>query len=145
MSGEVEFLEYIYQNVKLSQENIARIINEIGKENSLSLALKEQLKDYKRIITSIKNMLETRKRKVSDISILSKLATYMSIKINISDLDDMQKITNKIIQNSEVGILDFEKKITEYKIKSKVVLNLANRLIDIEKNNILRLKCIGIT
>lgn len=145
MGDEKEFLGYIYQNVKMAQENIARIIDEIGEENSLSILLKEQLKDYKKVIISIKNMLETRNSKVSDISIFSKLVTYMSIKINISDLDDIQKITNKIIQNCEVSILDLEKKITEYRIKSKVVLNLANRLIDIEKNNILRLKCMGIT
>ena len=80
------------------------------------------------------------KEKVEDISILTKLATYMGVKLNITDKNDMSSVAKMLIQGSTVTINQIEQKLQEYNIKSKYIHNLTSRLIAIEKNNIQNLE-----
>ena len=140
MEEEIEFLEYIYRTTKSNQESILRLLKEIDVDENLYQILKAQLIEYKKILNSSKKMIERRKEKVDDISILTKLATYMGVKLNITDKDDMSSVAKMLIQGSTVTINQIVQKLQEYSIKSKYIHNLTNRLIAIEKNNIKNLE-----
>lgn len=141
MNEEIEFLEYIYQNAKICQETIARIIKNRNKKDELENVIKTQYFEYKKISNSAKNMLERRKKKVNEeISIMAKIVTYMEIKKNINKEKDITEIVSLLIEGSKVGIEQITSRLNEVKIKNKPVLNIANRLINVEKNNIKELQ-----
>ena len=139
MNEEIEFLEYIYQNAKMGIESIARLIKSRKKNDELDKILKEQLHDYGKIAISAKNMLKRRGKEPKDISIMSKIATYMSIKINLAKENPDIEAIDMMIKGSSMGIEQIKRHLEEYKIKSKTVVNLANRLINIEENNLKKL------
>jgi hypothetical protein len=140
MKEEIEFLEYIYQNAKMGIESIARLIQTRKKDDKLDKIFKEQLHDYNNIAISAKNMLKRRNKDVKEISIMNKIATYMTIKINLSKKDGDKEAVDMMIKGSKMGIEQIKKHLEEYKIKSKTIINLADRLIGIEENNIQKLK-----
>lgn len=139
MNEEIEFLEYIYQNTKMGIESIAQLIKSRKKEDELDKILKEQLHDYQNIMIAARNMLKRRRKEPKDISLMSKIATYMSIKINLAKENPDIEAINMMIKGSSMGIEQIKRHLEEYRIKSKTVINLANRLINIEENNLKKL------
>ena len=124
MSEEIEILDYIYQNSKICQETIVRII-------------KKQYLEYKKVSNSAKNMLERRKKKVKEeINVMGKIVTYMEIKRNIEKDDRESEIALLLIEGSKVGLEQTKERLNDIKIVNKPVLNLVNRLINLEKSNI---------
>lgn len=140
MKEEIEFLEYVYKNAKMGVESIARLIQERKKDDKIDKVLKEQIHDYNNIAISAKNMLKRRDKEVKDLSLMSKIATYMSIKINLSKEDGDKEAVDMMIKGSKMGIEQIKKHLKELNVKSKTILNLAYRLINIEENNIDKLK-----
>ena len=135
MNEEVDFLEYIYQNAKMGIESIGRLIKSRNKDDDLDKILKEQLHDYNKIANSARGMLKRRNKETKEIGVMSKIATYMTIKMNLSKENPDKEAVDMVIKGSQMGIEQINKHLNEYRIKSKTVVNLANRLITIEKNN----------
>ena len=136
MYDDVNLLEYIYQSAKISQETVGRIINLKSEEDDLKRLLKEQLLNYKKIASSARTMLERRNKKIKEIGIFSQMITYMSTKLNISQKDDEtnnKNIVNIICQNSKQEIDELKNKLKESNIKSKSIVNLAERFIKFEQ------------
>lgn len=141
MNNEIEILEFIYENTKVCQETILRIIKIRNKNDELEGHIKKQYLEYKKISNSSKNMLERRKKKVNDeVNIVGKIVTYMQIKKNIQKDDSKEQIANILIEGSKIGIEQIKNKISEIKIKSKPILNLINKLINLENYNIQEMK-----
>lgn len=139
MNDDIEFLEYIYQNTKMEIESIARILK-IKKNDILNSILKEQLYEYNKIANSAMNMLKRRNREIKDIGIMSKIATYMSIKINSKKDNPQKDIIDMLIKEKTIQVDQIKKHMEEYRIKCKTVINLANRLIHLEENHVNILK-----
>ncbi|MEG2310953.1 MAG: hypothetical protein RSB76_03085 [Clostridia bacterium] len=137
---EIEFLEYIYQNVKMCQESSGRIIRINTLDKKMFIILKDTINEYKKIATSAKAMLLRRKKDAIDIGIISKFATYINVKLNMSKIDEKVQIAKILIQNSNVVTEQIIDKINDYKIKNKAVLSLAKRFIDIENRNVVNFK-----
>ena len=136
MNEEIEFLDYIYQNAKMGQESIGRLLKTRNKKDEVEGVAKEQLNDYRKIANSAKAMIERRKKKAKELDVISKVATYMSVKMNLAKDDG----PNMLIKGSNMGITQIKKHLEEYKLKNKNVINLANRLLTIEEKNIENLK-----
>lgn len=132
MGEEVEFLECIYQNTCISENNLRRIRKERKNKDKFDELLKEISIKYKRICNSLKVMIERRKKKINDISILTQLATYMNVKINIGNYDNIQNIAQMIIQGTKTEKDEIIRLLNEYKLKNKNVLNIANRILDFD-------------
>ena len=138
MKDDIELLEYLFQSAKSAEETIGRVLNK--DEQELYDIFKEGLMNNRKIANSAKAMLERRRKKIEDISIFSKMLTYMSIKINITEdynIDDKVKI---IIQDNEMRIDDINKKLEDLNIKSKSIINLAKRFIYFQNEVMLKLK-----
>lgn len=140
MSEEIEFLDYIYQNSKMSQESIGRLLKTRNKKDEIEEVIREQLNNYRRISNSAKAMIERRRKKVKELDVLSKVAMYMSVKINLSKNDGQKETANMLINESSMYITQIQKNLKEYRIKNKNIINLANRLLAIESSNIEKLK-----
>ena len=136
MKEEIEFLEYIYQNSKMGQDSIINMLKTRNKNDEIELVLKEQLKDYRKVVNSASAMLERRMKKVKDINVMAKIGTYMNIKLNMLEDDSPQKVADMFIEGSKMGIEQIEKNLQEYNISNKYVKNLVEKLLEIEKKNI---------
>ena len=137
MSEEIEILDYIYQNSKICQDTIVRIIKSRNKKDRLEEVIKKQYLEYKKVSNSAKNMLERRKKKVKEeINVMGKIVTYMEIKRNIEKDDRESEIALLLIEGSKVGLEQTKERLNDIKIVNKPVLNLVNRLINLEKSNI---------
>lgn len=139
MRDEIELLEYIFQNSKIGVENIMRIRKERKKSDELDEVLKDMVLNYRKIANASRTMIERRTKKTRDISILSKLATYMNVKLNGINEDSISSVATILIQASTIGKTEILDRIDEYRVKSKNVENVANRLIQLEEQNIERL------
>ena len=144
MNEEVEFLEYIYQNAKMGIESIGRLIKSRKKDDELDKIFKEQLNDYNKVANSARGMLKRRGKETKEIGVMSKIATYMTIKMNLSKENPDKEAIDMVMKGSRMGIDQINKHLQEYKIKSKSVMNIANRLISIEQNNLLKLSKIDV-
>lgn len=140
MNEEIEFLDYIYQNAKMGQESIGRLLKTRNKKDEIESVAREQLNDYRKISNSAKGMIERRKKKVKELDVLSKVATYMSVKMNLAKDDSPRETATMLIKGSNMGITQIKKHLEEYNLKNKNVINLANRLLAIEERNIENLK-----
>lgn len=140
MNDEIEFLEYVYQNAQMGRETVLRIIKTRNIKDEFEEVLRDEYNDYKKISNSAKGMIERRKKEAKEIGILTKMASYMSIKINLAKSDNISDIAKMLIQGSTMGTIDITEKLNDYKLKSKTVINLGNRLKKIEEGHIEKLK-----
>ena len=136
MGEEVEFLELIYQNTCISDNNLRRIRKERKTKDKFDELLKEISVKYKKICNSLKAMIERRKKRINDISLLTQFATYMNVKINIGNYDNIQNIAQMVIQGTKSEKDEIIRLIKEYNLKNKNVLNIANRILDFEMETI---------
>lgn len=137
VSDEFEFLEYVYKDLQINVENARQIIN-IG--NNINDKIREilnfKIDEYKKCIIAIKKMIERRKQKIEEAGLFNKVATSMSVKLSIKDDETKDDLIDRIIQGSNFIIISINKKFDEYNIMSKHIVNLKNRIINIEENSI---------
>jgi len=136
MSEEIEFLEYIYQKVNISLESIKRLIKTRNKNDEIEEIIKGQYVEYKKISNSVKAMIKRRRKKVNEIGVATKIATYMGIKINLLKDDSISETALMLVEASKVEMEQIKDNLRKYDIKNKNILNLVDRLIEIEKSNI---------
>lgn len=126
---EIEILELLYQNILMIKESIINVIKTQNIDDDLNNDLKEVLFIYRRIIQAIIGMLKTRNKEVKKLSVGEKMATYMSIKINLGKSNNSKDIAKLIIQDISFISTQIKESISEYARISKTIINLSNRII----------------
>lgn len=126
---EIEILELLYQNILMIKESIINVIKTQNIDDNLNNDLKEILLIYRRIIQAIIGMLKTRNKEVKKLSVGEKMATYMSIKINLGKSNNSKDIAKLIIQDISFISTQIKESISEYARISKTIINLSNRII----------------
>lgn len=140
MKSEIELLEYIYQNARIGQETVGRILVIKSEKLDIDALIKETLNNYKKIVYSSKAMLTRRNKKVKDLTIGTKMAIYMSIKKSLAEDNSKSNIVNLIYESSLISNLQLNDYINDTKINSKTILNIANRFVDYEIENVSKYK-----
>lgn len=135
---ELEVLDRIYQNLLMIKETIIRIKKLHENNNMLGESVKEILFIYQNLIQSVIGMMNNRKKKVKGLGLGEKIATYISIKINLKECKNINDILNIVIQDIIIRNEDIEKIKKEYPQISKTIINLCNRI------EIANSKCINI-
>lgn len=136
MYDDINLLEYVYQTAKSSQEIIARIIK-LNLDNSMyNEILKNEFNNNKKISSSASLMLKRRNKNPKELSIFSKMITYMAVKKNITENKRNEDIINIVAQNSNQIIDELSMKLKESKIKSKSISNLIQRYIYFENETL---------
>ena len=135
MNDDIEFLKYIYQNVKMAETSTLTLIKVRNKNDDIEEILKSQVREWRKITTSVKNMLKRRKIETKDINIATKIISYFGIKINLSKDDSKKEVAALMINGNNMGIEQIYKKMEELNIKTKFIKNLGERIIKIQENN----------
>lgn len=126
---EIEILDLLYQNILMIKESITNVIKTQKIDENLNNDLKDCLLIYRKLIQAIIGMLKTRNKEVKDLSIGEKMATYMSIKINLGKSNNSRDIAKLIIHDISFISTQIKESLNEYSKISKTIINLSNRII----------------
>lgn len=135
MNGNIEFLNYIYQNSGMGKDTIKQLI-EISKNEEYKKVLQCQLEGYKEIHNIAEKKIEELNKEAKDINVFSKVSSYIMININTLMDKSPSHISEMLIQGSTMGIVDITKRINEYPNADKDIIDLANKLLKFEQNNV---------
>lgn len=135
MNGNVELLNYIYQNAEMGKSTISQLID-ISPDEEYKKLLQSQLQEYTSIYESADKKLKEINKEAKNINTFLKVQTY--IMINLKTLVDKSPshISEMLIQGSTMGIIDLTKKLKEYDGADQEILSLANKLLQFEQNNV---------
>ena len=137
MDGNIEILNFIYQNSQMGIETMKHLIDitESSTYEEFKNILYSQYNEYNKIFKGCEQMIKDRGHDPKDISIFEKITTY--IMINIKTLTDKSPshISEMLIQGCTMGIIDATKRMNQYDDADKDILELAKNLLDFEKDN----------
>lgn len=139
MKEEIELLNFIYQDAKMGLIDIDNIKDSI-KSKKLSTTIKKQEEKYFEICTTATDLLTLLNEEREDISNISKIMSYIEIRINVMNDSSTNNLARIIINENNKGIIDIQEKINNYNGKNKKVINLAKKLLQLKKQNIETLK-----
>lgn len=139
MNKNIEFLNYIYQNAEMGKNTISQLINIID-DTPLKQSLKLQLNRYTQIYNLASNKIEEAKKDSKGIGTFSKFTTYLMININTLTNRTPSHIAEMMMQGSTMGIIDVTKNIKKYASDSKDILELADRLLNLEQQGFEQMK-----
>lgn len=139
MNSNMEFLNYIYQNAEMGKSTLSQLIN-IVEDVPFKEKLESQLREYNEIFDIANNKIEQSHNTSKSIGTLTKLNTYLMININTLTNKTPSHIAEMIIRGSTMGIVDVTKKLKEYKDANKDIIDLANRLLKFEQQNVEEMK-----
>ncbi|WP_238905680.1 hypothetical protein [Clostridium sp. YIM B02506] len=139
MDGNIELLNYIYQNSEMGKDTLTQLIKMTTDENFKN-NLKSQLNEYNSIFNEADEKLKSNNKESKSIGTLTKVSTYISINFNTLINKTPSHMAEMLIQGSTMGIIDITKKIKEYKSQDQTILGLANKLLQFEQKNIDELK-----
>lgn len=139
MDGNTELLNYIYQNSQMGVETLNQLI-EIVEDNDFNKHLCSQLNEYTSLNKTALEKLKELGHEEKGIGSMAKISTYMSISMQTLIDKSPCHISEMLIQGSTMGIIDATKNIQKYNDADKEILQLADRLLKTEQNNIEQLK-----
>lgn len=139
MNGNTEMLNYIFQNSQMGLDTINQLVEMVTDENFKN-HLQSELDEYKTINDAAKEILNAHGSEEKNIGSIAKISTYMSI--NMKTLTDKtpSHISEMLIQGSTMGIIDATKNIKKYSSADKQILELSEKLLKFEQNNVEQLK-----
>ena len=140
MNENNELLEYIYQDSEMAKYSIEKLINELkGKDNKIIKTLEDILKKYEEYYKSIKKQLKGIKAK--PIGMMAKMGSSLGIKKEVISDNSDASIADMLIKGISMGILDMEKKISQYdEIADKKTIKLAKEFLEFQNETINSLK-----
>lgn len=139
MNGNAELLNFIYQNSQMGVNTIEKLL-EVCDESEFKQHLQSQHDEYQAINREADVLLAKNGYQEKGISAFDKLKTY--IMINIQTLADKSNshIAEMMMVGSTMGIIQSLRNIRKYKNADSHILELMERLLKFEENNISDLK-----
>ncbi|MGE4484996.1 MAG: hypothetical protein AB7C97_07805 [Oscillospiraceae bacterium] len=139
MNGNAELLNFIYQNSQMGVDTIKQL-TEITEDVAFRKRLESQFDEYVEINRSAKALLNGSGFDEKGISALDKVKTY--IMLNMQTLTDKtpSHISEMLIIGSNMGVINAVKNLKKYKGADQNILNLMDKLLKFEEDNIQQLK-----
>ena len=137
---EIECLKYLYINLSMQRKTIKNILSRYELKDSLYYLLLDNLKVYSRFMISIKYMLKNRINKENFLIKNNVVDAICSIQEQVFKSEGKQEIKKYIKEASKINILDIKRARKEYKIKSKTIQNLLDRMVKFELSNLENIK-----
>ena len=139
MNGNAELLEYIFQNSQMGVETINQLLG-ITEDDTFKTHLKAQVNEYETMNEWAKEKLEQECSEAKGIDSFQKMSSKVMIRINTLKDKSPSHIAEMLIQGSTMGIIDATKNIKKYSNADKDIIELAEKLLKFEQNNVERLK-----
>jgi transcriptional regulator with PAS, ATPase and Fis domain len=139
MTGNVELLDYVYQNSEMGHDTLKQLLSMV-EDGAFKQVLESQFREYDKIFTMSEEKLRLFDKEAKGIKVITKISTYIMINLKTLANKSPSHIAEMLIQGSTMGIIDITKKIKEYEEADNDTLYLANNLLEFEKRNIEELK-----
>ena len=139
MNGNVELLNFIYQNSQMGVRTISQLMD-IVEDEEFKKHLEFQYKEYMEIHEAAKTLLNENGYDEKGISALEKIRTYLMIEMQTLTDRSSSHIAEMLIVGSNMGVINAVKNIKKYSDAEPNILNLMERLLRFEENNIQQLK-----
>lgn len=138
MNENNELLILLNDNIKMgisSTKKLAELLKE--KNNKIKFLLEEQLQRYEEFYKKCKKYIKKEKLKIEHSNILKNLTANTAMKMEIRKDNSDSKIASILIRGFNMGNIDIEAKIKEYKKEAnKDVINLAEDVLNFGKKQI---------
>lgn len=140
-NGNIEFLNYIYQNAEMGKDTISQLINIVEDSSSFTQTLEAQLRGYNEVFDIARHKIEEANKTSQGIEFFEKFTINAMINFKTLINKTPSHIAEMLIQGSTMGIVDITKKLKEYKAASHEETSaLAEKLLISEQHNIEELK-----
>ncbi|MCK9480056.1 MAG: hypothetical protein M0R40_11255 [Firmicutes bacterium] len=139
MNGNTELLNYIYQNSQMGVITLKQL-SDITESGELKTCLESQLSKYQEINNTARSLLNSHGYDEKGINAFEKIRTYLMI--NIQTLTDKtpSHIAEMLIIGSNMGVINAVKNLKKYPHAEDSIINLMDKLLKFEENNIQELK-----
>jgi len=138
-NNNVDFLNYIIKNAEMGISSTTEIITIVHDPDFKNLLL-GQIEEYQDIYNLANELLEEYKEDKKDISNLEKITSYIILKLNLVVDKSTSNIAEIMMKESNMGIIDIEKKLNSYNEISKNVEKLGRKILKIEEKKVKNLK-----
>lgn len=135
----VDFLSEIYRGAKMGIETIDRLLTKVN-DNKIYDELNYQKRSYEEIAEEASNEILKRNNEPKGISPMNKLSARMSVGINTLISNKPSHVADMMIKGSIMGVEGITKSLQSHPNTDPAIQGLADRFINLEKDNIERLK-----
>ena len=139
MNGNAELLNFVFQNSQMGVDTIKQLLG-IAEDVDFKKHLESQYKEYEEINSAAKKALNEHGNDEKGISKLEQIKTYLMINMQTMVDKTASHIAEMLIIGSNMGIIDAVKNLKKYKNAEHEILNLMEKLLKSEENNIQQLK-----
>ncbi len=139
-NADAQLLNFIYQNSQMGVNSLKEILPMV-KEGTFKDGLNAQLKEYQQIHQEAGKGLNSAGYDEKGINAMEKIMTYLMIDIKMMVDSSSSHVAQMLIQGSNMGIIDAQKKIHEFEGEAdREVIKLMKHLQEFEEKNVERLK-----
>ena len=139
MEHNMEFLNYVYQNTEMAIVGIDDISNKI-KDSELKEKVRNQREKYLNISKEAIKIFIKYGQDEKELGNLAKINSYISIMMKMMVNDSTNNIAKILVEGSNKGIIEITEKINYYSNTDQEIIELANKLKQIEEKNLEELK-----
>lgn len=139
MNGNAELLNFIYQNSQMGVETIKQL-HEIVEQELFKKQLASQYDEYKEINETAQALLNQNGYDEKGIGKFEKIKTYIMLNMQTMTDKSPSHIAEMLIIGSNMGVVNAVKNIKKYQGAEPNILELMQRLLRFEENNIQELK-----
>lgn len=139
MNGNAELLNFIYQNSQMGVITINQLID-MTEDAEFKKHLESQLDEYREIHTASKTKLNENGYDEKGISAFEKIRTYLMINLQTLCDKTSSHIAEMLIIGSNMGVIQAIRNIKKYREAERDIVELMERLLRFEENNIVQLK-----
>lgn len=139
MNGNTELLNFVYQNAQMGVETIDQL-RDIVEDADFKRHLQAQYEEYKSALDEAKQLFEEQGLDEKGLSAFEKVRTYLMISIQTLTDKSTSHIAEMMTVGSTMGVIQALRNIRKYAHAQAKILNLMNRLLRFEEQNISQLK-----
>ena len=146
-SGEImnenrELLEILYKNIKMGKDSTSKLLELLkDKDNKIKNLLEEELQRYEEFFKRCKGLMKKYDISISSSNALANITSSIAMSFEVSKDNSDSKISSILIRGFNMGNIDIESKIKDYKnIVNEELLSLSKELLNFGQKQIDLLK-----
>ena len=141
MNKNNELLSHIYNISDMGVKSTTSLINFLKtKDNKIKNILEYELKMYEEIYKESKKLVKKENITPKGTSMMLDIMTNIEMKTRVLKDNSDSAMAGLLIEGFNMGIIETEKKLKDYKDSERNIIKLAGRLLDFQKEEIDKLK-----
>ena len=141
MNKNNELLSHIYNISDMGVKSTTSLINILKtKDNKIKSILEYELKKYEEICKESKKLVKKENIIPKGTSMMLDIMTNIEMKTRVLKDNSDSAMAGLLIEGFNMGIIETEKKLKDYKDSERNIIKLASRLLDFQKEEIDKLK-----